>query len=218
MTPPNAPPRTSLLAPSAMLGLGGLRAMVIVSGVLALLFGFLFVGTGISFLRENLVKRDGPVFAIVIGALCLGKAALELSAAVRLGPMERAPLAQLPFGAGFVKVATVWLMVCWGLLVFGLLHAVLAAVLCVVFVVGFVVALLASMVTLGFGAKEAFSKWWSTVEAVASPFSLEGRLWAAVAADGVGAVVLLVVAGLMFVGPSACAAYLHARMKVLRRR
>lgn len=201
-----------------MLGLGGLRAMVIVSGVLALLFGFLFVGTGISFLRENMVKRDGPVFAIVIGALCLGKAALELSAAVRLGPMERAPLAQLPFGAGFVKVATVWLMVCWGLLVFGLLHAVLAAVLCVVFVVGFVLALVATVATLGFGSKEAFAKWWSAVETVARPFSLEGRLWAAIAGDPVGAIALVAVGVLLFVGPSVCAGYLHTRIGVLRRR
>lgn len=218
MTPPIASSRPSLLSPSAMLGLGGLRAMVIVSGVVALLFGFLLVGIGVTMRNDKAVQGAGPAFAIVLGALCLAKATLELSAAVRLGPMERAPLAQLPFGAGFVKVATAWLMVCWALLVLGALHAVLAAVLLVVFVVGFFVALFATIVTLGFGSKEAFAKWWSTVDAVATPFSLEGRLFSFIGNDPVGAIVLLVIGALLFLGPSVCAGYLHTRIGALRRR
>ncbi len=218
MSPPAASSRTSLLAPSAMLGLGGLRAMVIVSGVLALLFGFLLVGIGFTARHDKAIHSAGATFAIVLGALCLAKATLELSAAVRLGPMERAPLAQLPFGTAFVKIATAWLMVCWALLVLGALHAVLAAVLLVVFVIGLFVALFASIVTLGLGAKEAFARWWSVVEAVATPFSLEGRLFAFLGNDPIGSTVLAVVGVILFLGPSLCAAYLHTRIGALRRR
>lgn len=198
---------------------GRLRAMLAASSVATGLFA---VACGLAL--YNVIKEarnpavDGPLQAAlaVVGGLTLLKAAIELSALMRLRGVPNVPMSAVPGLERFAQIAKIWLVAFW--VGFGVLavHVVYGVAMLVEFVVGFVFALLATIVTLGMYAKRAFSLWWDAFLAMQEPPRWEAKLLDSIFAHREASIVFWASIALLFLGPTICAVYVHAKRAAFR--
>ncbi len=207
-------------APRATLAtFGRLRAMLSASCAVTALFSTTcWVGFA-NVIKEgaNLPASPGLSTKLaVLGGVTLVKAGLEFGALMRLRGVPNVPLSALPGLERLAQLARVW-GVAFGL-AFGVLaaHLVYAAAMVVEFVVGFVFALIVTVVTVGSATSKAFSMWWSAFEAMQQPPRWEAQLLDAVFAQPVAGLALSLALTLLFLGPTLCAIYVHARRAAFR--
>jgi hypothetical protein len=207
-------------APRATLAtFGRLRAMLAASTVATGLFSFacwLALYNVIKEARNPAVDGTLEVMLAVVGGLTAVKTAIELSALMRLRGVPNVPLSAMPGLEPFARIAKVWLTAFWIAFVVLALHVVYGVAMLVEFVVGFVFALIATIVTLGTSAKRAFSLWWDAFLAMEEPPRWEGRVLDAIFAHREAKIVFWAVMALLFVGPTICAVYVHAKRAAFR--
>jgi hypothetical protein len=211
--PLGSTPRTTLAT------FGRLRAMLAASTVATALFS---AACGAAL--WNVVKEgrntvvDGPlqVALAVVGGLTLVKTAIEFSALMRLRGVPNVPLSAMPGLERFAQIAKIWLGAFWVGFMLLAVHVVYGVAMAVEFVVGFVFALVATIVTLGTAAKKAFSMWWDAFLAMEEPPRWEGKLLDSVFAHREAKIAFWGVMALLFVGPTICALYVHAKRAAFR--
>ncbi|MDY0061592.1 MAG: hypothetical protein RBU45_17405 [Myxococcota bacterium] len=205
--------------PATLISRGGLLLMLVTSGIASGAVGVLGLGALVTGLLDGeLVGQpvDYLILQGIFGLACLLKAGVELAGALRVRLTEEGTATRLPTGIRWLAFA--WLLLFWLILLLVVLNLAYLFVLIVVAVFGLVLALLITLSTLGFGAKDAFSRYTETLASVSAPFEVEGRIWQGLWESGIGATFALLLLAAMSVGPTAYAGHLLWRTRAARRR